>query len=227
MIERSRVGARGFTLIEILLAMVISMLVLGGVAMLYYGMAVAWMGHKRDDLLVQQQNTMMAVLEQQLMIEPKLPRMQSDGEPSSAISWAQLPGAGLNDPWYLSWYCPNPPAFLSSEPWAENLAIRVFLRFDRREGLSLLWHPEDERISRMDFPRYDVQEQIRVFYFPTGSIVGMEYAYYDRQGDQWERRTESKDSGSERPLPDALVIQTREDGEAQHVIYLGRSGSEA
>ena len=55
-------SSRGFTLIEVLLAMVVTVMVLGTCGMLYYSIAQAWISHKQGDVELQHDHSIFAFL---------------------------------------------------------------------------------------------------------------------------------------------------------------------
>jgi len=216
--------SKGFTLIEVLLAMVVTVMVLGTCGMLYYSIAQAWISHKQGDVELQHDHSIFAFLEQQLCIQPNQP----DGLPSavdSSLSWAQLPEASTYDPKYLSWLVKTPPVFVENGEWTDHFAARLYLKYEPREGLSILWHPDDNRVERMEFTNYQVEDYL--YEFPlTDKVVSLRYAYWDKEKDEWviESHTRNYDPG-EKGVPDALLFEVEEKETITRTLYLGKETS--
>lgn len=223
MSKREKRLSSGFTLVEVLLAMAISMMILAGVGYLYYSIAIAWSSHKEGDLELQHHHSIFAFLEDEISIKPSLPVRETKGIDSS-LQWLRLPDSNHYDPIYLSWVAKNPPAFLTSGQWIDGFSVRLFLNFDSREGLSLIWHPEDPKINRMDLEDYEVDDYIFEFVLST-DVSRFQYAYYDSEKDEWELF--DHDSGldpDEMGLPAAVVFDVEHKGEVvTRTIYLGQN----
>ncbi len=101
------------------------------------------------------------------------------------VGWARPPGASdFQDP-LLNFKLSTSPPLLVSEGDLPALGVDCFLRFERDEGLSLLWHSilqeevEDER---------DLQRT------PLSDLVAdIRYIYWDERFEQWEEETEPKE----------------------------------
>lgn len=217
--QPQRPKTNGFTLIEVLLAMVISMIILSGIGFLYYSIAMAWISHKEGDVQLQHNHSIFAYLEDELSVKPTLPSIGN--ELNVRLQWMRLPGAGNYDPVYLSWVTESAPAFIRSGSWFDEMGIRFFLKFDSRKGLSLIWHPEDPKIDRIDMPQYDVEDYL--FEFPLSSKVsGFAFAYYDREDDEWEEVEHTRNfDPQDRGLPNAIILSIEERDEVVfRTLYL-------
>jgi prepilin-type N-terminal cleavage/methylation domain-containing protein len=213
--------SRGFTLIEVLLAMVISMGVLFAVSIFYYHMAMAWAGHRRDEQVQQRRHTLMASLEHSLCVAPRLISNQNAADPS--LKWARLSDDALYGPSYLSWVSEKAPAYLPMAPSSRNLALRCYLRFEPRSGLSLLWEPEDLKMERRI--RRDGKNEWEVMQFPLSTEVSrMRYGYYDGETDDWEWIEDygNHDPG-ERGIPDAMELYVGENDESPQLFMLANT----
>jgi prepilin-type N-terminal cleavage/methylation domain-containing protein len=210
---------RGFTLIEVLLAMVVSMMILAGIGFLYYSIAMAWISHKEGDTVLQHNHSILAFLEDELSVKSRLPTVGEE-DLDEQLQWARLPEAGIYDPVYLSWVSATPPPFIESTDWYDGLAVRFYLKYDVREGLFLIWHPDDPKISRMSIPNYGVKDYI--FEFPLSTkVVGFSYAYYDATDDKWEEIENSRNfDPKERGIPDAIVLEIEDRERFTRTIYL-------
>ena len=219
--RRSTASSAGFTLIEVLLAMVISMLVLAEIVMIYYSISAAWISHKQGDINLQHNHSILAFLEEELSIKRQLPSIDTRGL-DRKLTWARLPEAGNYDPVYLSWVCEKPPAFLETSAWYGSFAIRLYLKYDPRQGLSLIWHPEDPMIGRMDMPNYDVKDYF--FEFPLSSkVIACTLAYYDAEKNEWDdvEYTKNFDPG-DRGIPDVIILEIEDRERFTQSIYFSK-----
>ena len=209
----------GFTLIEVLLAMLISMLVLAEIVMIYYSISVAWISHKEGDINLQHNHSILAYLESELSINRQLPAINARNL-DEQLTWARLPEAGNYDPVYLSWVSAKPPPFLETSAWYGDFAIRLYLKYDSRQGLSLIWHPEDPMIERMDLTNYDVKDYL--FEFPlSDKVVGCKFAYYDSEKEEWEEIENTRDfNPDDRGIPDVIILEIEDREQFTQSIYL-------
>lgn len=213
----------GFTLIEVLLAMVVTIMVLATCGMLYFSIAQAWVNHKQGDAELQHTHSIFSFLEKQLTIQPLIPSDSPD-EFDPAIRWAQLPEASSFEPNYLSWQVEKLPVFLKAGDWMDEMGARLYLKYDANAGLAILWHPDDSRIERMDFTNYDVKDYI--FEFPIGlKMVSFTYGYWDAEDQQWEMETHTRNySPGDLGVPDAVILEIEEREVVSRTLYIGKEG---
>ena len=223
MMRRFHHSRSGFTLVEVLLAMVISMGVLAAIVFLYYSISIAWISHKAGDINLQHNHSILGFLEDELSLKQRLPSMNIK-QLDEQLSWARLPEAGIYDPTYLSWVDETPPPFLQTSEWYGNMAVRLYLKYDARSGLSLIWHPEDPMIERMDITNYDVEDYL--FEFPlSDQVIGCTFAYYDAEKDEWEEVENGRNfDPQDRGIPDAVTLTIEDRETVTRTIYL--SGKE-
>jgi len=215
----------GFTLIEVLLALVVTVMVLLTCGMLYFSIAQAWISHKQGDAELQHEHSVFAFLEQQLAINPTLPSNLPD-EVDPVVAWNQLPEASTYDPVYLSWEVETLPVFLKTGDWMDHMAARLYLKYDERDGLSIIWHPEDSRIDRMGMTQYDVKDY--VFEFPFGiKLLSLSYAYWDSENQKWDVEPHSKSyNPGEKGVPDALIFEIEGKETIRRTLYIGKESTQ-
>ncbi len=212
---------QGFTLIEVLLAMVVTIMVLATCGMLYFSIAQAWISHKQGDAELQHNHSILAFLEDQLCVQSTIPSDAPDSIDLS-VSWSKLPEASNFDSQYLSWGVKELPAFLKTNQWMDHVAARLYLKYDSRDGLSILWHPDDEKIERMDFTNYRVEDF--TYEFPLSlNVVSFSYGYWDSEDEEWEiephtRNYDPDDNG----VPDALILEIEEQEVIKKTFYIGK-----
>lgn len=218
---RANRAERGFTLIEVLLALVVSVMVMTACGMLYYSIALAWIDHRQGDVELQHEHSIFAFLEQEWVIQPNLPS-QLPGIVDGSLSWQSLPGASAYDPVYLSWLTPEPPAFLMTGRWTDHTVTRMYLRFDTREGVSLIWHPDDAKVERMGFTNYRVEDHL--YRFPLAlDWISLSYAYWDAEQKRWEIEPHLRNyDPGERGVPDALIFEVEGRELTRRTLYLNQ-----
>lgn len=214
-------NCRGFTLVEVLLAMVVTVMVLTACGMLYYSITLAWIDHRQGDVEQQHEHSIFAYLEQQLAVNPTLPSMVP-GSVDASIRWQSLPEASSYDPQYLSWQVREPPAFLMTGAWTDHMVTRLYLRYDAREGLSLIWHPDDAKVDRLGFTNYRVEDYL--YRFPLSlRIVSLTYAYWDLEDETWELEPHLRNyDPGENGVPDALIFEIEDRELVQRTLYLAK-----
>lgn len=219
--SRNRSG--GFTLIEVLLAMVVTIMVLATCGMLYFSIAQAWISHKQGDAELQHTHSIFSFLEKQLSLQPLIPSDSPD-EFDPGIRWAQLPEASSFEPHYLSWQVETLPVFLKTADWMDEMGATLYLKYDASAGLAILWHPDDSRIGRMDFTNYNVTDHI--FEFPIAlNMVSFSYGYWDAEDQQWETELHTRNySPGDRGVPDAVILEIEEREVVTRTLYIGKEG---
>ena len=212
---------RGFTLIEVLLAMVVTIMVLATCGMLYFSIAQAWISHKQGDAELQHNHSILAFLEDQLCVQSVIPSDVPDSIDLS-VSWSKLPEASTYDSQYLSWCVEELPAFLMTNQWMDHVAARLYLKYDSQQGLSILWHPEDEKIDRMDFTNYRVEDYS--YEFPLSlRVVSLSYGYWDAEDNEWEIEPHTRNyDPDDKGVPDALILEIEEQEIIKKTFYIGK-----
>lgn len=218
---RKGAAGSGFSLIEVLLALVISMIVISSVTSLFYVFANAWLGYRDSGYEQDHAHGVVAFLEGECS---RLSGVSAAGE-SGGVEWRKLPEAGPYDPEYLSWRVVDAPPFLPVSELFEGMGIRVYLRFERDRGLSLIWHPEDDLLVDpwRDEP-FDPREHL--YEVPLSPMVdSLLYAFYDSEKDEWDELDEPwKDQFLKGQMPDVLVLRFLSEKEAVPTfhVYLPR-----
>ncbi|OPZ73689.1 MAG: hypothetical protein BWY82_01047 [Verrucomicrobia bacterium ADurb.Bin474] len=223
-VERVR---SGFSLIEVLLALMISMIVIASVTSLFYVFANAWLGYRDSGYERDHAHGVVAFLDGEFS---RLSGTSATGD-NESVQWMKLPEAGPYDPEYLSWKVTDAPPFLSVSPAFEGMALRVYLRFERERGLSLIWHPEDDLLVDpwRDEP-FDPTDHL--YEAPlTPMVDSFLYAFYDSEKDEWDELDEPwKDQFLKGQMPDVLVIRFLSEDESArpfHVYLPSASGGDA
>jgi prepilin-type N-terminal cleavage/methylation domain-containing protein len=218
---------RGFTLIEVILAMAISMMVIAGISWLFITIIGTWMAHKAGDIELQHMHSKLAFLDNELSIEPSRPT-SGDDEIDRSVQWRGVPGEELYSAVnWLSWGRASPPVFFKQGDWKDDMGTRMYLRYDRRRGISIVWHPDDARIERLDIQGFDVEDYI--YEFPLISDVQqLEYGYYDSERDLWEFETATASTNSEDnpPIPDAISITLFQSEDTPVYIYIAKDAEQ-
>lgn len=216
--------SRGFTLVEVLLALVISMGVFAIVATLYYTIAMSWVGHRQGDAKIQHEISIFGFLNESLSVLPSLKEFDNR-EIVRGVQWLRLPDSGESDPVYLSWWAEKRPAFLIGDEEINHFAVRIYLAFDPGNGISLIWHPEDPDMGRMlTRQTFDLEDYI--YQYPLWrDVLSVEHGYYELESDQWEwLRDDGRFDPGENGVPDVVrvEIETEVGDEKFLAIYLSK-----
>ena len=191
--------------------------------MLYFSIAQAWVSHKQGDVELQHTHSIFSFLEKQLSIQPLIPTDSPD-EFDSSIVWSSLPEDSEFGPVYLSWDVEKLPVFLLTGGWMDEMGATLYLKYEADTGLSILWHPNDSRIDRMDFDNYDVTDYI--FEFPISlPIVSLSYGYWDSEDERWNIEPHTRNySPDDQGVPDAIILELEEQETVTRTIYIGKEG---
>ena len=137
---------------------------------------------------------------------------EDDDEAAEAVSFAEVPGALLNQDEVLSFRLSGElPLFVEPETYLPEVAC--FLVFNADDGLYLLWQTDamaaedDDDLRRTPISPY---------------VTSLVYAYYDAEDDEWDESTEPEDAdGGGLKLPDMIkVIFTHPEDERQETIEI-------
>ncbi len=179
---------RGFTLIEIVLAMALVGLVLVGMNTFIFSMSELW-GRNTDVRLFDQHVRAVTRFLQREMVQATLPPSAavsstpvgiqpvtpSGGTQENLITYMQLSGNRI-----LSWpSAPLPEVFCS-------------LQVRREKGLYMLWHSDLENHFNDDPPRETLVSPF---------VTALAYDYYDPDFSKWTTETALRSDSSGNPVP--------------------------
>lgn len=201
--RRARTQARGFSLIEVLLAVAVSAMLLAGVSMWLLSLANIWLNQGSDDHFQQHVEGMSVFLNNTIAMSEGFE--EQGGETGQPVQWQKPPGASEFDDPLLSFTLKEAPPLLVASGDALP-GLTCYLSHDKDEGLFILWH------SRLQ----DTEEDEEVFRTPVSKYVKrVEYCYYDREDDSWEILEEPKEEDEVFLVPNFLKLACRyaDDGE--------------
>lgn len=188
----------GLTLVEVVVTIAIMGIFMTLLSFHLVNLSNLWLNRSDDDFFEQHVDGVVLFLNKALEA--------AEGQPGSeevpqepAVSWRRPPGwSDLDDP-LLYFRQEEAPALLVRE--GQPLpAIRAFLYFDEREGLSVLWY------SELDAEEVEaVSDLLRTTISPL--VKQIEYAYYDLEQDEWNIYDEPmEDENGDWLLPDFLRL---------------------
>ncbi len=199
---------RGFTLIEIVLALTLAAMILVSINMFVFSMGELW-GRGGDDRLFERhvngvtrflQNS---VNQATMEMRPEDQNGGNENGPVLSSVYLSLPPSerGFGDP-HITFELLESPGILL---WPENALpfVVCYLEFTRDEGLFVLWHSRLEENFEDDPPR-------RTLISPF--VREVTYEYYDWEAETWSERPDFDhgDDGEEL-LPDRLRIRFASD----------------
>lgn len=171
---RSIRSTRGLTLIEI----IVTIAILGGFMTLLsfhlVGLSNIWLQGADDDFFDQHVDGVTLFLNNAFASsEPP-----ADGDQTGPVQWARPPAWSEADDPLLHFRHAEAPALFVQEG-RPLPAIRAYLHFEERSGLSVIWYSEladEEPESTNDL----LNTGLSTF------VSKIEYAYYDRERERWE-----------------------------------------
>lgn len=193
-------AARGFTLIEIILAMAVTGLLLTGAVSWLFSLSQLWTQRNGTHDFDQHVEGVRYFLGR--CVDQSRPLTATETNP---VSWERLPGESEREDPYLTVRLKEPPALLISGDTPLS-GLYLHFVFDPDEGLSVIWHSQMEKIEKPEDTR-------RTLISPF--VVGMEYAYYDVTRKQWEILEEPKKEVQTLILPDFLRLHFESDAGAE------------
>ncbi|MCC5833771.1 MAG: prepilin-type N-terminal cleavage/methylation domain-containing protein [Opitutales bacterium] len=215
----------GFTLFEMLASLAIIGLFMTLLSFHLVSLSSIWLSSNEDEFFDQHvdgvQLFLSSALEQSEGLESNALEGSATGQTTasadaslSPVRWSRPPHwSNLDDP-LLGFSQTEAPALFVRE--GQHLpAIRAWLYFDEREGLSILWHSELEA---------EPPERVEDLYLTPVSrfITRMEYAYYDLENDRWEIESRPETTGDgTHILPQFLRFTFEYQGESkQRMVYI-------
>ena len=184
---RARRAARGFTLLEILLALALVALLLMALNTFVFSMSELWGQRTESRLFDQHVRAVTRFLERELRAAALPPAAQPNSTP---IALQEIrPQNGLTEK-MLSFELPAGSRLFS---WPERPLPEVVCSFQARpeEGLVLLWHSRLEKDFETEAPRESVV---------TPLVSALSYDYYDADSNRWTTETTLKMDPQGQPM---------------------------
>ncbi|MCD8481941.1 MAG: prepilin-type N-terminal cleavage/methylation domain-containing protein [Verrucomicrobia bacterium] len=203
---------RGFTLIEILLALGLSAVVLTALSFHLFTLSSIWLNSTDDDHFGRHADGVANFLNNSIA--------NSTGTTAGAqnartlpVEWAHPPGVSdLRDPQLRFRVADRHPFFaLEGGAFPE---VTAYLQFERNDGLLLLWS------SSFQIEVEDTRDLQRSLL--SRFVTRVEYCYFDREDNRWHTdETPRRDDSNEFIVPDFLRLTfSRGEEELQRVVYL-------
>lgn len=168
--------ARGFTLLELLLAMALAALLLVGLNTFVFSMGELWGRQAEPRLFELHVRAVSRWLQSELREAAMPPPGRSDRDPI-AVTEVRTRGAGSDN---MLTYEKREPGRLLSWPDAPLPDVVCSWQVREREGLVLLWHSRLETKFSDDPPRETIV---------SPWVSGFSYDYYDADLKQWRTET--------------------------------------
>jgi len=184
---RARRAARGFTLLEILLALALVALLLMALNTFVFSMSELWGQRTESRLFDQHVRAVTRFLERELRAAALPPAAQPNSTP---IALQEIrPQNGLTEK-MLTFELPAGSRLFS---WPERPLPEVVCSFQARpeEGLVLLWHSRLEKDFETEAPRESVV---------TPLVSALSYDYYDADSNRWTTETTLKMDPQGQPM---------------------------
>lgn len=197
----------GFTLLEVLLALMLTGMVLVGTTFFIFSMGELW-GRGTDVRLFERHAKGMTRFLRATMansvVSPDAPE-----EAESAVYLSQPSGVGWFDDPLITFELLESPPFLVW-PGAPLPSVVCYLHLEQDEGLFLLWHSRLEIDFEDDPPRSTLLSPF---------VTGMIYDYYDPETQDWTtRETYETDISGEPILPTRIRLVFHYDGMTEETV---------
>ncbi len=196
---------RGFTLIEILVALSLGGIILTAASFHLVSLGKIWTHdwsqrhymHHKESLTT----LMIRVFKE---ADSGFSSLGTKGN-IAGLRWENPPGESTLDDPFLRFYLKQPPPVLISNPPLASSVV-CYLVFDEDEGLSLLWYP---LIQTRDGEE-EVQDVDDLYRTTLSRFVSrVEYCYYDAEKEQWETEEEPLEENDKFMMPDFLKFTFR------------------
>lgn len=196
---------RGFTLVEVLLALSIGMMVLMSATSLLYSMGKVWANEQSGGMFYQHANHLEIFLRQNFekSIRPTT---------TARVRWERPPEWSEFDDPLLCFNLDESPAFLYQDG-APLYHLTCYIYFTKEDSLCFLWYSK----------QYEVESESDLYLTQISPYVtAMSYLYYDSDKEEWnEAEIAEKERGGKWKLPQALRFTlTHEDEERTVTITL-------
>lgn len=203
---RTRSKQKGFTLIEMVIAIALGAVILVAASSLLLSITQLWIKEEHLDDFQGHVHGVRTFLqthfnEAYYRIDEKLP----------SVEWSSPPGVQLGiDEKYLQFYVYAPsPLF----PIETLVPIVTYLAFDKNRGLSIIWH---------SLEKTSVASAPQIYETPLSQWVkGIKLHYYDLNSNHWEILDKPrKDKEGKLELPDLLELKFVKEGEADQSSFI-------
>lgn len=195
---------KGFTLIEVILALALGGLILLAASSLLMSLTQLWMKEKGLDNFEDHVYGVTEFLKEHLREAQYSP---DKGLPKT--QWGKPP-VGSGDEQYLMFYIRTPHPLFDTE---ELNPIIAYLVWTKDEGLSLIWYS-----YKPDVPLDKVEAYRRIL---SPYVKGIKLHYYDKERGRWEAVTKPKENKERKlELPDFLELDFEKEGEEAQLSYI-------
>jgi len=188
----------GLSLIEVLVAVSLSAILLGGLSFHLFAITNAWQDGTDHDFFEQHVEGVTFFLNQSFA-QSEVVDASEDSEQSLPVEWKAPPGwRQLDDPLLSYRLAEAPPLFVRPEVQLPD--ITAYLHLEPGEGLSILWFTdlEEEEVE-------DTRDLYRTLVSPF--VEEIVYCYYDRENDDWEESDDPlEDDDDNLQLPHFLKL---------------------
>ena len=202
-------GRRGFTLVEVLLALAISGLLLTAATSLLITLSRAWAERPatRDafDAHVDGVARFFVSIMDKATMAPG-----SENAKSPIFLDRPVDFSDVEDP-LISFFVREAPPVLV---WPHGLAPRVhcYIYFEDGDGLSLLWYSDLQEMEKGESGKAELESEDDLFKTPISKFCQeIEYCYYDKEEEKWdeEDRLQEDNENDQHNLPDFIRLVFR------------------
>lgn len=198
-------GRRGFTLLEVLLALMLTGMILVATTFFIFSMGELW-GRGVEDRLFDRHSSGVSRFLQSTLSQSLV---AADSSEAGRISLSQPPGIGRFDESLITFELLEGPPFLVW-PDAPLPAVVCYLKLVEGEGLFLLWH------SRLEI---DFEEQAPRSTLLSPFVTELIYDYYDSETEAWTSLPDfDHGDGGEPVLPTRVRLVFAYDGMTKETI---------
>lgn len=214
---------KGFTLIEVLLAIALGGALLTAVMVHVFSLAAIWQNSGDGDYFDQHVDGVVLFLSNTFAMSEGLESVAQEEEDRNEteeesqiepVIWGRPPGySDFEDPLLTFRLKESPPLFTTGEFPMPGVTCHLY--FHDRDGLSLLWY---SRFSKVE----NINDVNRTLISPY--VTEIEYCYYDTEFESWDIESDPKeDRDGQFLLPDFIKLRFEyEDVVKEMPIYMPR-----
>lgn len=208
---------KGFTLIEVLVALTIGAAVLVSATMMVFTLGKVWAHDWSQRHYVHHKESLSTLL--QRTFEEADSGFSSLGvaDKVAGLRWENPPGESTLDDPLIRFYLKQPPPILISNPPLAS-SIIAYLYFEEGEGLYLLWYPLIEIRDGEEVEIEEVDDLYRTLLTPYVELI--EYCYWDDEKEIWDVEEDPLDENDKYLMPDFLKLTFRFDDEHEDEDYI-------
>lgn len=165
-----------FTLIEMLIVIGLLAVFMTVLSFFLVGLSNIWLDRSQNDFFDQHVDSVAHFLTHAI---DAAAAAESTGDGAELpVEWARPPGfSDLDDPLLYFKLAETPALFVREGQTLPH--INAYLQFDERDGLAILWYS--------DLEAEETEDSADLFRTPISDWVSkFEYAYYDKEQDEWE-----------------------------------------